>query len=91
MTIRHDRAVSTLRLAILCLALAGLSACATTASQGDAITVSLENDVFTGSDNNYTNGFGISWVTREVSLYEDGDFRQGTVDFWSFLPAVGDD
>jgi lipid A 3-O-deacylase len=87
----HRYAVTTLRLVTLCLCLASVSACATTASQGDAITVSLENDVFTGSDNNYTNGFGISWVTREVGLYEDGDFRRDMVDFCSFLPAVGDE
>ena len=37
-------------------------------AKGDgAVTLTLENDVFTHSDNNYTNGLGIAWVSGAVS------------------------
>jgi hypothetical protein len=34
-----------------------------------ALTFTIENDTFTGSDNNYTNGVGISWVSAGLDTY----------------------
>ena len=35
-------------------------------SAGGAWTVTLENDALTGSDNNYTSGVGVTWVSRAI-------------------------
>jgi len=53
--------------------------------------VTIENDSFTGSDNNYTNGIGVGWSTAEVGTYGDGSFVRRWADFWSFLPFVRDE
>ena len=55
------------------------------------IAVTLENDLFTGSDNNYTNGFGVTWQTDEFRGYEPDSFNHKWVDFWSFLPRIGNE
>jgi len=55
-----------------------------------ALTLTVENDVFTNSDNNYTNGIGITWVSPAVDADDDGFVGQWTR-FWSFLPYVADD
>jgi hypothetical protein len=54
-----------------------------------AWTVTLENDVGTGSDNNYTNGVGLTWVSRPIDTYEEQSFVRRWGQFWSFLPFVG--
>ena len=41
------------------------------ASYSGAWTVTIENDVTTGSDNNYTNGIGLSWVSKAIDTYEE--------------------
>jgi len=51
----------------------------------------LENDVFTYSDNNYTNGIGISWMSNAVDTYNDRSFVRRWGNLWSFLPFVGDE
>jgi hypothetical protein len=56
---------------------------------GGAWTVTLENDVPTGSDNNYTNGLGVSWVSKATDTYEERSFVRRWGEFWSFLPFVG--
>ena len=68
-------------------------ACVTqsTASYADALTVTVENDTFTGSDNNYTNGIGATWVSNDLHSYDDDRFVSKWGRFWSFLPFVGDD
>ena len=62
-----------------------------TPSHGGALTVTLENDSFTGSDNNYTNGLGISWVSNDINTYDERSFVRRWAKFWSFLPFVGND
>jgi hypothetical protein len=62
-----------------------------TAADTEALTISVENDVFTGSDNNYTNGIGATWVSNDLRTYEDGSFVRSWGGFWDFLPFVGDD
>ena len=53
--------------------------------------ITMENDIFTVSDNNYTNGAGISVQTGELSNDDDGDFLGDWVEFCSLLPALGDE
>ena len=62
-----------------------------THSYGGALTVTLENDAFTGSDNYYTNGIGISWVSNDINTYGERSFVRRWAKFWSFLPFVGND
>ena len=62
-----------------------------TASYDGALTVTLENDTFTGSDNNYTNGLGVAWVSNGLDTYDDERFVSKWGEFWSFLPGIPDD
>ena len=64
-------------------------ACVTqsTAAYAEALTVTAENDVFTGSDNNYTNGIGVTWVSNDLDSYDDGQVRQQMGPILA-LPAV---
>lgn len=54
-----------------------------------ALTLTVENDFFTNSDNNYTNGIGITWVSDAIVAEEDSFVGLWTR-FWSFLPFVAD-
>ena len=60
-------------------------------SRGEAWTITLENDAFTGSDNNYTNGLGVSWVSGPIDTYDEQSFVRRWGNAWSFLPFVGKD
>jgi hypothetical protein len=62
-----------------------------TAENGEAATMTWENDIVTGSDNNYTNGIGFTWVSGDLVSYDDERLVSRWADFWSFLPFVGDD
>lgn len=62
-----------------------------TAPVRGAWTLTLENDVLTGSDNNYTNGLGVSWVSADTARYDKDSFVRRWGELWSFLPFVGDD
>jgi hypothetical protein len=55
------------------------------------MTVTFENDTFTGTDSNYTNGLGVTWNSKEIAGYDDGSLVRGWTEFWSFLPFVADD
>jgi len=61
------------------------------AADNQAITVTLENDLLTGSDNNYTNGIGVTWVSRDLESYDEDAFVSKWSEFWEFLPFVGDE
>ncbi len=55
-----------------------------------AISLTLENDVFTGSDDAYSNGVGLTWTSRDVaSLSADNPARKWAM-AWSVLPGVDD-
>ena len=72
----------------------GAAACSTQAAAEpatEALTFTLENDSFTGSDNNYTNGLGITWVSSELETYDDDSFVSQWGGALSFLPFVGDE
>lgn len=58
-------------------------------SPGGAWTATLENDVPDGSDNNYTNGMGLSWVSKPINTYDERSFVRRWGESWSFLPFVG--
>ena len=68
---------------------AGLPMHATAANE--AFTLTIENDTFTGSDNNYTNGIGLTWVSKDLKRYDDESFIRKWGRFWSFLPFVSDE
>lgn len=74
----------------LCLGVVD-SAAQSAASPGGAWTVTVENDVPDGSDNNYTNGVGLSWVSRPIDSYDEHSFVRRWGRAWSFLPFVGKD
>lgn len=60
------------------------------AAGAEAFTATLENDVFTGSDNAYTNGLGLTWVSADVDTYSTKSHVRRWADAWRFLPFVGD-
>jgi lipid A 3-O-deacylase len=62
-----------------------------TGTYDGAMTVTVENDTFTGSDNNYTNGIGATWNSNEINTYDDERFVRRWGEFWSFLPFASDD
>jgi hypothetical protein len=62
-----------------------------TAGGDAALTITLENDVFTGSDNNYTNGVAVTWVSSDIGSDKKGGFVSGWGGLWGFLPFIGDE
>lgn len=78
-------------LAVVSFGAVGCAMPASAAPNEGALTLTMENDLFTGSDNNYTNGLGISWVSADVATYEDDHFVSKWARFWSFLPFASDD
>ena len=81
--------------ALITFALIGcaLSGCASPSARdfNGALSITNDNDEQMGSDNNYTNGGVISWATNEADTYSEGSFVRRWVNFWSFLPNVGDE
>lgn len=71
------------------LLLASAPAAAVRADADSAFTLTVENDKFTGSDNNYSNGVGISWSSGEISGYDEDTFARRFAELWDFLPRVG--
>ncbi len=64
-------------LTLVALLSSGAVDCAaqSTAPYRGALTMTLENDTFTGSDNNYTNGLGVTWVSNAIDTYEERELR----------------
>jgi hypothetical protein len=71
-------------------ALASVLACAPAFGSEPSLTITVENDVWTGSDNNYTNGLGVAWTSSEHRGDED-DWVGRWIRAWDFLPFVGDE
>jgi hypothetical protein len=61
------------------------------AAYDGAMTLIVENDTFTGSDDNYTNGIGFSWASDDLDTYGRESFLNKWGRFWAFLPFVKDD
>jgi hypothetical protein len=76
--------------ALLSLFAVGSVAQSATAYDG-TLTLTIENDAFTHSDNNYTNGVGITWVSANLDSYGNESFLNRWGRFWAFLPFVMDD
>jgi hypothetical protein len=78
------------RMVLLLLCVVG---CATQASAAhdEALTFTIENDLFTHSDNNYTDGVGISWLSADLNTYADDSFISKWGRFWEPLPFVLDE
>ena len=76
---------------MLCLA-SGVSHGEAEESEGYKGTFSLvlENDVFSGNDNNYSNGLAFNWTSAEVDGLDPESFYAKTARAFSFLPTVGD-
>lgn len=89
--VRRLRVLKFAALTIALLCALGLARQAAAAETGGAVTYTLENDVLTGSDDNYTNGFGATWVSDNIASYDDDKFVSQWGRFWDFLPFVGDD
>ncbi len=89
--------LSALPLLLPCLACVGPSPApeppggAVDSSPKRTIVLTVENDLFTGSDNNYTAGFGLTWQSDEVRKYAPDSVYQRWVNFWSFLPHIGNE
>jgi hypothetical protein len=73
------------------IALHALCCAANPARADEAISFTFENDTFTGSDDNYTNGFGLSWVSDDVDSYDESSLVGRWTRLWEFLPFVLDD
>ena len=84
---------TTMKLAFIALIAFSTVCCVTqpAAANDGAFTFTLENDTLTGSDNNYTNGLGVTWVSGELDAYDDEKFIRKWGKFWSFLPGIADD
>ncbi|MEM9572956.1 MAG: lipid A deacylase LpxR family protein [Pseudomonadota bacterium] len=52
------------------------------------VTTTFENDVFTGSDDRFSNGLSVTWTSGRVADYKTDSFVQGWAKFWSFLPGA---
>jgi hypothetical protein len=82
-----------MKVAVIALLASCAGGCVTqsAATYDGAFTFTMENDTFTGSDNNYTNGVGVAWVSSELGTYDDERFVNKWGRFWSFLPGIPDD
>ncbi len=65
-------------------------ACSACPAADSAFTLTVENDKFTGSDNNYSNGIGLSWSTGELEPGDSSSLLQRWAGLWRFLPWIGD-
>lgn len=88
---RCARAVRVLTALLLLGGIASGCPAQSTAIRDEALTITIENDTFTGSDNNYTNGLGMSWLSSNVAVYAEDGFVSKWARAFEFLPFVGDD
>jgi hypothetical protein len=75
----------------LLLSIFFLARVASAGTYDGVFTFTFENDTFTGSDDNYTNGIGFTWTTANVANYDADSFVARWTGFWDFLPLVGGD
>lgn len=66
--------------------------CVSSAAFGEptsgAISVTIENDAFTGSDDAYSNGVGLTWTSRNVASLSHDNPARAWAKAWAFLPGV---
>ncbi|MFN3211945.1 MAG: lipid A deacylase LpxR family protein [Henriciella sp.] len=75
--------------------LIGAAVCASTsmsvAETTETIVLNVENDLFTGSDNNYTNGLSITWSSDEIAKYPEASFVAGASKALKIFPGFGNE
>lgn len=59
------------------------------ARQAGLFTLYVENDYFTGTDRNYTNGVKLSWMTADLSDWGQRGWRQHLLESLPFINATG--
>ena len=60
------------------------------ASKSSTFTFSLENDLFGGTDQQYTNGIQIGWISADVDYYQQAlDLPDWMVNYLPFIPHKG--
>ncbi|MHA7858745.1 MAG: lipid A deacylase LpxR family protein [Henriciella sp.] len=81
--------ITALDLARLCLiaATSVIAAPTAIAQTSETVVFNIENDLFTGSDNNYTNGLSVTWSSDEVGKYRSGSFVSNIANTMDFLPG----
>lgn len=55
-----------------------------------AVSVLIENDSFTGSDDAYSSGVGMIWTSRNVNALSTGNPAREWANLWSAMPGVKD-
>lgn len=78
-------------LALMLICTVGYVTQALAADDEESMTFTMDNDTITGSDNNYTNGVGFTWVSDDLDEYDEAKFVSRWGRFWEFLPFVGDE
>lgn len=53
----------------------------------EVLILTLENDLFTGSDNQYTNGLSATWSSDDLTKYKSDHFARKLGNFFSFAPG----
>lgn len=61
------------------------------APTNEVVVVTIENDVFTGSDNQYTNGVSLAWSSDHLGKYSENDFPRQWANLFSFAPGFDPD
>jgi lipid A 3-O-deacylase len=82
-----------LPLAILLLAFL-FNAAATATGKDDAggtMGLYIENDLFAGTDQYYTNGFKLSWSSRDLEQFADSPYASPLLPVFSLLPYINED
>ena len=89
---RHMQTGQLGRLAACCLtAMPFASIAYAQTDRHETVVITVENDVFTGSDSNYTNGVSLNWSSDDLSKYETGDFVKGWANLFDFAPGFNAD
>jgi hypothetical protein len=77
-------------IAVACVLLSGPNPCSAQKppKAHDTVTFYLENDVFTGTDREYTNGIKLTWISRDLSEYHQVRTPAWSRGFIDALPFV---
>jgi hypothetical protein len=76
------------------IALAALGLCLSTAAAAEetrgVLSLTIENDIFTGSDDAYSHGAGLTWTSREVASLPHRSPVRAWARAWSLMLGVKD-
>lgn len=86
--------LSVKRTTLRTVALAALGLCLASPAIAEettgAVSILMENDAFTGSDDAYSNGAGFIWTSREVGALSPDNPVRSWARLWSAMPGVSD-